>query len=446
MLASNQFRQDFSITLVSSAGTDLVAAGGQTNTLVNFTNQINFAEQNLYKGEWQMCLSSFYIHDAFENDIHNNQIKAYRVETDIINVWPNIHNAGLAIVPRKHRLANSKLRGVYYEPVSPEYYPLLTTQCNSIRIQIYPIDHRGAVIKDAKLLAGQPTIIKLSFKNTMYQDTTIRVLKLQSAEPSSQYFKSNTCVDFTIEAQSFLALTPKQNVEYSCALNSISYLASFNEGGRQSGPNVISLYNPTTKTYNKHALEKLTPEQIASPNKYFLYAQSQLSTLTSDVLFGTKNNIIYLTSGNAKPLTIRFPMYFIYNLGLRNFSQPGLTIQADEQIDITLQPGALFSLDTTFKANAYTPEIGFIYCDFVEASQVGNTMCPIIGSFPIQDLNENKYVTFSTHNHEWFPLAKFDLSRMKFSLRDVTGKLLPFKNKQSNLILSVLIKRRDIHI
>ena len=438
-------RLDFSLTLVSSAGENLTAAGGVTNTLVNFTNEINLTEQNIRKGDWEMCMSSFYIHDEFEDYHSNTHVKAYRVETNIINVWPNVHSTALAIVPRKHRQKNSKLRGLYYEPINPEYYPLLTTQCSSIQIQITPIDKHGSPIK-ANLLAGQPTILKLHFKNTMYDDTTIRVLKIQSAEPRSIYFPTNTCVEFATEAQAYLALTPKANVEYSCALNSITYLPAFTEGGRQSGPNKLMLVDAATQTVLKeHSIRPLSEIELSSPDEFLVYANTELGEVDGNLIFGVNpaTNKLKLINGTTKAITLRLPMYFIYNLGLRNFKQPNVTLLTDEQLDITLQPNAEMPFDTTFKANAYTPEVGFIYCDFVESSQVGNTMSPILGSFPIKDFNQNKYVTFATKNHEWYPLAKFDLSHMKFSLRDVRGQLLPFKNKKANLIMSVLIKRRD---
>ena len=443
---NTEAKRDFSVTLVSSAGGLLTAAGGEVNTLVNFTNQINLLNKNLYQGEWQMCLSSFYIHDEFELKEYDDSVKGYRVETDIINVWPNIFYKSLAIVPRKHKHKLSKLRGLYFEPPNPEYFPLLTTQCSAIQIQITPIDQYGNKIKGAELITGQPTVIKLHFKNTMYHDTTIKVLKIQSAESQSSYYAENTCVKFTVEAQTFLSLTPKQNVKYSVALNSISYLPEFNEGGKKGGKNIIALLNPNdyTKSIKEFTLPSLTNEEYQNPNNFLDYANNALGQLNSGLLLGPVVNEVSKVKlvSNAK-FVLKAPIYLMFNLGLRDFEKPNIKIQKDDTMIIVLDPATGLTMDTNYKATAYTPEIGFIYCDFVEPSQVGNAMSPILGSFPIKDLNQNKYVTFATKNHEWYPLSKYDLSQMSFSLRDVTGDLLPFKNLKANLIISLLIKRRD---
>ena len=154
---------------------------------------------------------------------------------------------------------------------------------------------------------------------------------------------------------------------------------------------------------------------------------------------------LYIRSNQT--IVIQLPYSLMYNMGQRDFvPQEGISRSAavDEySFQIEIRAGQRYTFQTTPDPFAFCPLSGFVYCDFIKYNFVGDKSEPLLKEFPLEATNRrNFYVTYSTQNPEYHPLSKFDLSTVQFALRDVTGAPLPFKDKQSNVIITILLRKK----
>jgi len=136
----------------------------------------------------------------------------------------------------------------------------------------------------------------------------------------------------------------------------------------------------------------------------------------------------------------------LFNFQTMNFNCESQIKANQNNVKIKLQSEKFYFFDVPINPFAMFPDMAFLHCDFVQPNLVGNSSSPILKSFPIKRHNVDNYVTFSVTHPEFFPVSKYDLSFVKFELKDIVGNLLPFQNNKSNVIVTIFIRNRNKYL
>ena len=431
---------DFYITLVSTDGD----VRNNTNTLTDFTNFMPKV-LNLSSNNWTVAMHSIYIH---------NEVKSPRIiDAQYLKVFCNeINTEGQldTCISTFARPTRPNIKRIFFQPKILEYYPLNSYIIEKLRIYIKVGSESRTVYENFELHSGQPTIVTLHFKKTMAFPT--KVLRINSGEAQAlTLFPENNAHEFRAMLGQSFRFDPQQG-EWEVGVSSITYQPDFTP--KLATPYTIKLLDQNAKLLL--AVEtSLVPDVNLNTPKYVNYINDIFSLLATkgQVLLDEQERnkkSYYITTGQSKrTLYVHLPFALFYNIGFRDFKttdQGGNFIKrvtAFGQIEYYLKIAKTVDCDTKLDPLAYNPEVGVLYCDFVKPSIVGGQEVPLLKTFPIirnQNTDLKRYITYEALWPEYYPLSKYDLSIVKFSLRDFSGSLLPFRNKDSNVIITLLLR------
>lgn len=434
-----QDSHDFYVTLLSNKVGSYER--GFHNTLSNFTN---IFEKPLYlKGDWCVGLKSLICHNQFKNDAGNY----LRVDCSIIKTEAEEHNS-IALISRPRKIYAKKAAPVlFFEPYVLEYYRVTEEVISSIKIELHTTtDLKDISYCDTILFAGQPTVLLLHFKKVGMEGIP-KILRVQSSHTYNDMYKNNNAADFKCDLGPSFSFNPAEG-ELEAALSSISYQPEWDLFGK---------HHLEIRMYDKVDYEKVI--FTAAIKGFKGETVDQFIVYVSDVLKefekGPGNPEIEvdqdddgrLNMTSTKNCVIELPYSLMYNMGERNFvPQEGLSrhgAATGYTYQIMLQPHNMYWFQAVPEPFAFSPQAGFVLCDFIKYNIFGNQYAPLLKQIPLEASNRtNHYTTYSVKSPEFYPLSKYDLTSVEFSLRDVTGQPLPFKDKNSNVVITVLIRER----
>ena len=417
------------------------------NTLSNFTN--NFSTPILLdNGNWRFALHSMFCHNQFSNDEKGDYLK---VSCNLITPLENQDDT-LAIIARKKTSVHYQNNKIFYEPDSKEYFVPNTKFINNIKIQLNLLSSSSNYYTEgAKLLSGQPTVIVLHFmKFNMFSPDFI--VRINSSSVYNEMYTKNTASNFRTNLGRSFNFDPESG-DREVALSSITYNPEFSLSSEEHL--TLKLFNadkPDEKIWQGQCEEyvgnNLTDYVNYLNDKVFAKFGSNNKGLEIICDLKTKEGkeIIELTANKKCVIQLSYPLMF--NLGERNFiPKTGISEKAATEsysYKIYLAPTQPYEFQAEPDSGAFFPDMGFVYCDFIKYTNIGEVSAPILKSFPIIHTNEKSgFVTHSVKSLEYYPLSKFDLSNVNFSLRDVSGNLLDFKNKKQNIILTIMIRHQN---
>lgn len=435
---------DFTITLVSNADTNQKEQSA--NTLTNFTNVI--IPPFTIGVNWEVALVSFFCHNQFIHD-----------SADFVEVGCNLvspltrQNNSLALIARTQETSKHAPKPIFYEPRVREYLPVCTTIIGEVNIQIWTTGEGSGRVFQADLLAGQPSLVKLHFRpRTMYSNDF--VVRVESDKNKNKMFPDNTCQSFTAEIGREFNFNPGEQ-DLEVALSSITYKPKFEmKGDAHQRVYQYDVASPKTILY-QYDIPAFTGATI---NDYVSYVNNQvLKPLKNKSKSPVEVTLDYSapTSGKRrfgliaeKECVIQLPYSLMFNMGERSFvPQKGISLS-----DATSAYSYKLQLNHTKKYEfaappdpyAFYPDMAFLHCDFIQENVIGNTSAPILKGFPLtHKAHDMNYHTFQVYTPEYYPVSKFDLSTMSFSLKDITGQYVPFQDKNANVIVTMLIRNRN---
>ena len=160
----------------------------RNNTLGAFTTQLQ--EELIFSkgGNWHVALQAISLSKSLPE---NSRLSKIFIHTDCIRktISCDPNPSLLKII----NIANYTENHLYYEAESREYFPVCDNHLRNISIYLRDEDNNPV-----KLLAGQPTYIKLKFKQIMNQESF--VLQLTSSQPE-EIFSNNTLANFVSELE-----------------------------------------------------------------------------------------------------------------------------------------------------------------------------------------------------------------------------------------------------
>jgi len=432
----------FSITLISAAD----KYGG----LINFTNVLSVPHL-LKGGDWYCSLRSIYMHNEF---VSTTEAVGYKILIDIINPFPSKEPI-IYIVPTNK---STNKTPIFFVPRTREEYPVTVATITQIHARIEPIDKFGNSIQEFHFETGQPTVIELSFENKMFRGDVKRVFRVYSKESSTKdndFDDSNTNARFTCKTND--AFSMQEDIsEFSLAIKSISFTPQFTWGKNKAIE--ISRGQPDGIVYDKkvvgrvNLLNNVTNAEIEEELIKLFDGLKTGDEESFPVYFHISKYTGKVEIAASKEIVIQMPQWFAYNLGLRKFHVPRKIETVDSNSKGMQYVTISFSGDLARKykfqekpnMNAFGPEIGFIYCDAIKASQIGGVFAPILATFPVPKKKTGEHFTYTYDNPEYLPVAKLDLSLLRFSLRDASGQLLPLKEGGDTgvVTMTLILKRK----
>lgn len=417
------------------------------NTLSEFVN--TYSPSIILNGKWEVAVASLFCHNQYST----NKPDFLHVSTNL--VLPLESQTNVICTIARPKAFQGKVGHVYYEPLIKEYYPVYMNQISSIKINVKPVNEDFSE-SEAKLLAGQPTIVKLHFQQQrMYSpDAVVRIYSKHTDNPG---LANNKAYNFYAQLGRQYNFDP-DSVDLEVALSSITYQPHFTIKAEQHlkiqqfdiKDNKKEIWSTTVKPFQGSTIqeyETYIQNDVLNQYKNAKDPVNLLVTVEEDVL-GLKR----FTLVTEKPCVIQFPYALMFNMGERNFiPKKGLSEKdatSNYSYKITLNnPNIGYKFQATPDPFAFYPDVGFLYCNFIQYNRIGNTSAPILRAFPISHKNEGiNYTTYNCPSPEYFPVSKYDLSNLQFEIRDVAGEYLPFMNANSNVSITLFIRNRNKYI
>lgn len=439
----SQFSDRTEFFLILTSTTDSVFHNADLkNTLLSFENTFG-SPLKLQAADWMIALSTLYIHNEFKNSSVLEQKPTYlRILCEEISTI-GTQELCLGIVGRKP--TSLKAKSIFYEPKNREYFPLSSFMISKLHIKIKVGNSVKPDIPGIKLFSGQPTTIILHFKRRMMAIPQ-QIIRVESHPRGNDILENNTCQKFSCQLGSALKFDPLAQVDYEIAVSSITYVPNFPLGANV--PFRSKIYN--SKGVLKKLVTHRTPFSGTNLNDFKIYINDILSKFDKSIrgieiridVVADTGKIMIVSSKNCE---LCLPSDLLYNMGLRDFEkQPNRIKYVNDEMRLIIQAGIQWNMDTFPDYAAFIPEIGFIYSDFVKTSIVGEQEVPILKSFPIHrnPADRNIYITHSVSVLEFYPLNRFDLSYVSFSVRDITGGLIPFVDKNANFIITMIMRAK----
>lgn len=423
---------DFYLTLTSNS-----SVHSTTNSLSKFRNQLPQALdlQGLY---WEVRLHTLYCENRFEKTA-NARIKYMRVCCNVIDPVFN-RDQCLAVIPRPTQVKQEIIKPIKYSSKEHDYYSINTKYISDIQIDInfYSADNEKI---ERSLLTGQPTIVVLHFRKHI-MTSPLCVLHIEAKGEDNVNKLNNKSYSFTVDFNNEFQFNQASTVEV--ALSSIMYRPHFVI--RDPEDLVIKMYNFTT-----HVLEYTCNIPVytgSSAIQFIDYVNEALGLLKDSpshptIIVDKKLLLKNLTIMSDTPVELELPKWIMYNLGERAFKSDRL-ILSPANPDFNLTSALTHKFQVEVDPQAYLPEMGFLYCNFINYNIIGSDYAPILKAFPLTKSKAgNHYITYTADTLEFYGLSKTDLSSMRFDLRDVKGQYLPFQFPDSNVVMTLIFRTRN---
>ena len=408
----------------------------QHNSLSSFVNEL--ARPIALNGSWAVGVRAFYCHNQFNDD----RVNFINVSCSLITPPSGQINSLIKISRPKRNPAQK----IFYEPTVVQYHKVNSTVISAIEIELNGYSSQNFNDEcDNKLLNGQPTFLILEFVQEGPMSNTPITLHLTSEK--TKHYPDNTAANFMVDLGPNWSFNPDDG-DLEAAVTQVMYQPLFSV---DADP-VISLYDdsPEKKLLLHYKVKKFTGNNV---DDYVDYLNNKVfnKCLQAEghpkiVVALRENGKLFLGCNNMN-VRLRLPFIMLYNMGMRS-TLPDKGVSRDGGIDdlsitFNLRSGRVVSFKGYPDPFAFNPQICYLMADFVKYSQVGSVNLPLIKIFPLEPhTNTREYVTYNAPTEMYFPLSKFDLSTVSFSLQDCTMQDLPFANKNSVVGITLNLRRK----
>lgn len=444
-------------------------------TFFDVTLPTNFSLQG---GTWG--LEIVYLH--FHNQILTEKAKTKRVSyfklyCDEVNSHSNLERS----IATLNRPFNNN-EPLHYTPTNREIFPLNYNFLQNMIFSLKGFNYLGKQVS-FKLLAGQPTVVNIRLVNmTMMLKQPTIPLRMESHSEYNTYKLTNKSNQFKIDCGQMFNLDPRDG-RIEAALSQISFIPTFDlPQNRTFTIKVINYNRKKTVKSSRQGTFQIPSEYVNDPYR-FVAIVIQVINLTSlskvnsnhhytkeeiqkEISFAKINTLkkrliqmeyhknkrtVTVTTPNLTTLPVELYMdsILLFALGLTDVAQK-----------VTDDKNFQYKLEFDDKTKSVTglskcdprklfPDVGFLYCDFINPIPCGNVTSPLLKMFPIKHpTNDPKftyeYKTEYFNTLDYHEVNKTDLTVMEFSIRDSSGGLIPFKLNKHNVILTLQLRQRRI--
>ena len=370
---------------------------------------------------------------------------------------------------------------IYHEPTrGVNIFKLFHSFVDTLTFRIVGYNYLGKQV-DFKLLPGQPTVIKLNLISMSLRPKEISMpLRMESNGIYNEFAVTNTANNFRVSHSQTFNLDPDEGV-MEVALSEISFIPKFDlPGGRRIPVEIRGPINTYRGSFNITSAELKDPKDlmrlvIRAISKIMhdnqtdinhVYTKFQLPVLTNayqqalgiDRINMKKSagdgHIIEMKAPNlvdeGDTISIFMPAIIWEMLGFSNHAEETLEMLNNMPVEVvTLAPHETLQGEKNCDPNAFQPDVGFIYCDFIKPVICGGIVAPMLRMFSLaQDKDARKSNEYKLEDFnkslDYHELSKYDLTNLHFTLRDTSGRPLNFKKAKHNVMLTLQLRKRSL--
>ena len=316
--------------------------------------------------------------------------------------------------------------GHHYEVNNRQYYSLNKKPISTFEVVLQDQNQERLV-----LAPGQPTIIKLKFKNMNLEKKTF-MLRVSSKD--SDKYSVNVSHDFRSRLAAPLHLEGKWTV----ALSSILITGPAIRSGVVMNREIV-----VSKGEQKHVFKTSDVAIFKSETHLATFIQNCL--LQTPFLAGS--NYIFKMWDNSRAVDIVLP--------------PGVSLTVPNPIAIfmgvmldmsNLDMMGNFSfvsgqkpegvMERQMNVSRLIPEHIQVCCSAIDPIVVGSTLSKVLKMFPYKR-PENNYFQYEPHHLDFMNIAVQQLSDLHFQLVDLSGSCLGFGG-ESEIVINLVFRNEDV--
>lgn len=300
-----------------------------------------------------------------------------------------------------------------------EYFALRDAKISNLSFSLLDEDNFPI-----QLGSGQATFIKIQFKKFPMDSLVLRLSSLES----QHIFSDNASNSFRIQLQEPLDLRQNWEVALSSVFlpNAINYTSLLAPNdyffGFGSGENFkkLDLNDVLEKTSNEIAQECNTRIQT---------------------LFAPTNPPINFTTDRDDNLFLKCNITCMITIsGMLGYLLSKSTM-VDEVVKWSLTKDKNYNFGK-IDLNKMRPHIILMYCNFIQPIVVGHTFGQVLQMIPYYNSGEASILKYEAQHLDFISLSMNDKSVLHFELRDSRGELIPFKETDTEILLTLVFRKK----
>ena len=322
--------------------------------------------------------------------------------------------------------------GCHYEIKKKEYFKLNVDALDGMSVKLTDESNR-----QLGLLSGHPTILNLKFKKMTEKSFIIRL----SSKDSEKQFPSNTSTDFSVQINPPLYFNSEN---WSVALTAIYHPSKIDLGSLVSSDEVwieIQIANDVEDTQRISIAKNTVHSTVELINALNLGIEKWIGDDIYNFEYNSATENVIINVGRR--LISRTSTTLAYILGQISIEQSDSDKGHIQKV--YLKPArVMFTEDLRSKASLTNliPHGMFLYCDFIDASVIGDQYAPVLKFIPLESDNSENYTEHRPLGRNFEHLNKKTLSTLSFSLRPVSGENITLLPKETSTIVSLEFKKK----
>ena len=396
------------------------------NTLSSFTTQL--LEELKFPSEenWQVALQAISLSKCVAQ---GSRLTKIYIHTDCIRkAISSDPNPNLLRVIDISKYSQNHL---YYEAESREYFPLNDSHIRNINIYL-----RDENNNPVQLLAGQPTYLKLKFKQIMDRESFVLQL---SSNQTKNIFSRNTLSNFISELDYPIQMTGKWQVGLSSVMlpAKIAPVVPINMLS-------IQIYEPMNISTMKEI--RFEPENFMTNDILKMRLKQKLKAAGNiKVSFDDKDRLLLLaTSDHGYKLTISEMLAHI--LGHRQ-SRGGYEADGITSINIPGKKAGksdrIIQFTHRIDVSRLHQNLILLNCDIITPIHTSGTKTRLLKLIPLDTTKGygEPFINYESKYIDYVNVEKNHISRINMELRRTDGELVDFLTDKDQVNISLIFRK-----
>jgi hypothetical protein len=300
-----------------------------------------------------------------------------------------------------------------------EYFKMNTNRLTSLSFCLVDENNYPLLVNP-----GQSTFLKLQLKRFRMKSFVLRLSSLES----SDIFADNVSSSFRILLQQSI-----DEVNYEVALSSIFLPTEINLRNMLTEDFYIDISIDANGTYTRVLLNHLPDLSKEGFTKYCNTKINRSFPRGAPILIEERaNKLAYRPL--ADNVWIAPSELMMYLLNRQKYRGGKKSFDTRKNVVETLG-------DFDFKK--LSPKTILMYCNFTTPIVVGNTFGQVLQIIPFSETTENSLMKYEAQHLDFISLSMNDKTVLQFEMRDTTGKLIPFNDNKTEILLTLVFREKN---
>ena len=353
------------------------------------------------------------------------------VKLHLKEMKPTLSGSGfhqdIAVIPYKQPEADQQL--FFYEASQKEYYKLSDENLQSLTLKLCEENN-----EELKLISGQPTFVKLKFRN---MDSSGSFQVRLSSQDSSNIFPENTSSNFRVQLPRELMLDRNN---WEVALTTFNYPAKIDHTVFLTPKDfwlriVFNSQEPNwqSTTFNFERTELVSGTTIASAISNKVAAKYGENVLKASILIGGRMQFETF----ARAVTLHMSPLFARVIGDVVVSPPQKFHEG------TIQKSSKASLPGNVNLSCCLPQNVLLHCDIVSPTITGGKYCNVLKLVPISlGKRERNFTSYVSQHLDFVDVASDRVQNIEFRVQTADGDQVQFSDPTAPSYVTIMFRRK----